>query len=168
MLTELTAGAGFKLDATCSPSPHTGNGLKASKDKPPCIKWRIAGCVHSRIVVHPFLSGLKEGFVGPYLPCEDNLLAFFGRNGLTEIGVLAVRDEILPAFDDFKAAIFLEESRPVLSPSAIGVDLTFRHGDHETANIHALSLLKSQGARFDRISKLAQIWLAPTAAELSQ
>jgi hypothetical protein len=78
--------------------------------------------------VHLVLGSLEERLVGPDLPGEHDLLAWLGRHRTAEVGLLAVGNEVFPALDDLQAAVVLEDLRPVLGPSAIGLDLPLGTG----------------------------------------
>lgn len=86
--------------------------------------------------MHPLFGGLEARLVGPDLPSEDDLFAFFRGDRAAEVGLFAVGDEILPALDDLQTSIFLEELRAVLGSLAIGLHLVLGHGDHQAGDVH--------------------------------
>jgi len=71
--------------------------------------------------VHPGFRGLEALAVGPDLPGEDDLFARLGGDGFAEVGVFAVGDKVFPGFDDFQAAVGLEDAGAVFGPSAVVV-----------------------------------------------
>src|SRR5216683_2571585 len=79
---------------------HRKDRLEAAEDEALGVERRLPGRIHARVLVHLLLGDLEARLVGPDLPGEDDLLAVFGGDRAAEVGLLAVGNEILPAFDD--------------------------------------------------------------------
>src|SRR5579872_1248337 len=128
-----------RLRAEPSVAPHREDRLKAAEDQAAGVEGRLARGVHARVVMHPLFGRLEGLLVGPDLPGEDDLLARLRGDCAAEVGLFAFGDEVLPALDDLQATVLLEERRAALGPRAIGVELVFRHGDDEAADVHGFS-----------------------------
>src|SRR6516225_4176210 len=106
-----------------SPTAHRMDRLEAAEDEAPGVERNFARNLEALVLVHLCLGGFQRRLVGPYLPREHDPLALLRIDRATEVGVFAARDVVLPAVDDLDAAIFPEQRRPVLGPSAIGLQL---------------------------------------------
>jgi hypothetical protein len=126
--------------------------LEAAENESFRVERRIVGGIHARIVMHPFLGGLEGRFIGPDLPRKNDLLTFPGGYGFAEIGLRAVGNVILPAFDDLDAATFLEESRTVFCPATIGIDATLGMTRPQTYMLSSLFLQLPASSRRRRTS----------------
>src|SRR4051794_8879099 len=141
------------------------NDLEAAEDHPFKIHRHVRARLHPRIGHHLCAAFVTRLFRGPDQPGEDEAFALLCIDRAVEIGDLAVRHVVAPAFDHALRAMLEEELPHLGGHLAISLLLARRDRDHEAVNIGHIPSPPSRAFQAAQLSAAASAaWRSPSTA----